>query len=147
DAEAERWANNLRGLETAQISTIHAFCANLLRQSAVEAGLDPRFEVLEDYLAANLQTQALTACLQRLLTSEDTPAKDLRELVLLYGWRPTVYALQYLLGQWDEIKWADWLARPAELVAADWQGAVRRQLLPRYVHYLLGASPKIARCL
>src|SRR5205085_10766332 len=35
DAEAERWAGHLRALETAQISTIHAFCATLLRQHAV----------------------------------------------------------------------------------------------------------------
>src|SRR5262249_25751927 len=44
DAEADRWARHLRDLETAQISTIHAFCGNLLRQHAVEAGLDPHFE-------------------------------------------------------------------------------------------------------
>src|SRR4051794_9141280 len=44
--EAERWARHLRGLETAPISTIHAFCGTLLRQFAVEAGLDPRFDVL-----------------------------------------------------------------------------------------------------
>src|SRR6516165_5138997 len=40
-ASAERWARRLRGLETAPVSTIHAFCGNLLRQQAVEAGLDP----------------------------------------------------------------------------------------------------------
>src|SRR5262249_25594574 len=48
DDAAERWARHLRGLESAQVSTIHAFCAALLRQHAVEAGVDPRFEVLED---------------------------------------------------------------------------------------------------
>src|ERR671936_404832 len=31
DAEADRWAVHLRGLEMAQISTIHAFCGTLLR--------------------------------------------------------------------------------------------------------------------
>src|SRR5437660_10499790 len=40
EEEAERWARHLRGLETAPISTIHAFCGTLLRQFAVEAGLD-----------------------------------------------------------------------------------------------------------
>ena len=40
-ASAERWAQHLRGLETAPISTIHSFCVTLLRQHAVEAGLDP----------------------------------------------------------------------------------------------------------
>src|SRR5262249_14381376 len=66
--EAEHWARHLRGLESAQISTIHAFCGTLLRQHALEAGLDPRFEILEDVLAANLEAEALTACLQRTLT-------------------------------------------------------------------------------
>src|SRR5436305_11115522 len=44
DEEAETWARHLRALEAAPISTIHAFCGTLLRQHAVEAGLDPRFD-------------------------------------------------------------------------------------------------------
>ena len=35
-------------LEEAQVSTIHGFCADLLRERPVEAGVDPRFEVLAD---------------------------------------------------------------------------------------------------
>src|SRR5262245_26845314 len=46
DAAAERWLRHLRAMETAHISTIHAFCSSLLRRHAVEAGLDPAFEVL-----------------------------------------------------------------------------------------------------
>ncbi len=34
-------------LDRANISTIHAFCARLLREKPVEAGVDPEFEVLE----------------------------------------------------------------------------------------------------
>jgi ATP-dependent helicase/nuclease subunit A len=47
DAEVERWDGHLRGLETAQISTIHAFCAALLRQHADEPCLDPRSDVIQ----------------------------------------------------------------------------------------------------
>jgi len=32
----------------ARISTIHAFCARLLKENPVEAGIDPGFEILED---------------------------------------------------------------------------------------------------
>src|SRR6185312_12334682 len=53
--DAERWARHLRALETAQISTIHAFCGTLLRQHAVAAGIDPLFDVLDEVLAANLR--------------------------------------------------------------------------------------------
>jgi ATP-dependent helicase/nuclease subunit A len=147
DAEAERWAGHFRALETAQISTIHAFCATLLRQHAVEAGLDPRFDVLEDVLSVNLEMEALTACLQRLLPSETGVGDDLRELVLLYGWPAVVEAVQHLLRGWDELPWRDWLDRPAEQVAEEWRQRTRSELLPRYVDYLLIASPKIARCL
>ena len=35
-------------LEEAQVSTIHGFCADLLRERPVEAGIDPGFEVLVD---------------------------------------------------------------------------------------------------
>src|SRR5438477_240735 len=50
DADAEVWARHLRNLEVAPISTIHAFCGALLRQYGIEAGLDPRFDVLEEVL-------------------------------------------------------------------------------------------------
>src|SRR5262249_42055768 len=130
DSEANRWAHHLRELETAQISTIHAFCGNLLRQHAVQARLDPHFQVLADYLAGNLESQALTACLQRLLTSETPAGKDLCELILLYGWRSAVEAIQHLIGQWDETRWAEWLSRAPEEIAADWLNNVREELLP-----------------
>lgn len=37
-----------RALETAYIGTIHAFCARLLRENPIEAGIDPFFKVLSD---------------------------------------------------------------------------------------------------
>jgi ATP-dependent helicase/nuclease subunit A len=147
EEEAERWARHLRNLETAQISTIHAFCGNLLRQHAVAAGLDPHFEVLEDYLAANLEGQALTACLQRLLTSETEAGEDLRQLILLYGWRATVESVQHLMGSGEQARWDEWLGLEAEEVVAAWIGPVRQAALGEYVKFLLSASPKIARCL
>lgn len=45
-------------LEEAQVSTIHGFCADLLRERPVEAGVDPRFEVLDDRSARRLFRQA-----------------------------------------------------------------------------------------
>ena len=37
----------LRDVDAAPIQTIHAFCANLLREHAIEAGIDPDFRVLD----------------------------------------------------------------------------------------------------
>jgi ATP-dependent helicase/nuclease subunit A len=147
DAEAETWVRHLRGLETAQITTIHAFAASLLRQHAVEAALDPRFDVLEDVLAANLRVEALTTCLQELLVAQEQAGEDLRQLIFFYGWRATVEAVEHLVGSAETTAWQTWLERPADQIAAEWLGSRRAELLPRYVDYLVAACPKIARCL
>ena len=146
-AESERWARHLRGLETAPISTIHSFCGTLLRQLAIEAGLDPHFDVLEDVLAVNLESEALASCLQRLLTAQSPVGEDLRQLVLLYGWRPVTEAVQHLLHAWDAAGWKSWLETSADAIAAGWVHQARTVLLPRYLQYVLAARSKIARCL
>jgi ATP-dependent helicase/nuclease subunit A len=147
DDEVERWTAHLRALETAQICTIHAFCGTLLRQHAVEAGIDPGFDVLEDVLSVNLETEALTTALQRLLTAQSEPGEALRQLVLLYGWKPVNEALQQLLGAWDDLAWRSWTDDSPERITAAWQHYARAELLPRYLSYLLAAAPKIAGCL
>lgn len=43
--ERGRLDDAIRQLETARISTIHALCADLLRERPIEAAVDPRFEV------------------------------------------------------------------------------------------------------
>jgi ATP-dependent helicase/nuclease subunit A len=145
DDEAEVWARHLRGLEAAPISTIHAFCGTLLRQHAVEAGLDPRFDVLEEVLAVNLEAEAAAAALQRLLTAQAPVGEDLRRLVLYFGWRAVVEAIGRLLRAWDERPWQRWLEQPPERVAADWARFAREDFLPRHIAFLLGSRPALVR--
>jgi ATP-dependent helicase/nuclease subunit A len=147
EEDVARWARHLRGLETAQISTIHAFCGALLRQHAVETGIDPLFDVLDEVMAANLRTEAYADALQELLTSQTAAGEDLRELVFLYSWRTTVAAVEHLVASADEPAWQEWLERPAADVARQWTEDDRRELLPRYVDYLVTAAPHIAHCL
>ncbi len=53
-------------LEEAHVSTIHGFCADLLHERPVEAGVDPQFEVLADG-AVRTFGQAFDGWLQRAL--------------------------------------------------------------------------------
>ena len=46
--EQERLNEALRQLEAAHIGTIHAFCADMLRERPVEAKVDPLFEVASE---------------------------------------------------------------------------------------------------
>ena len=52
--QRERLLTALRHLEKAFIGTIHSFCANILSQRPVEAGLDPQFQTLAEMESARL---------------------------------------------------------------------------------------------
>ena len=60
-AEAVRLDDAVRALEEARINTIHGFCADLLRERPVEAGVDPLFRVLTEGQADRLFDQAFDA--------------------------------------------------------------------------------------
>jgi ATP-dependent exoDNAse (exonuclease V) beta subunit len=62
-------------LEEAHVSTIHGFCADLLRERPVEAGVDPLFRVLTEDQAQRLFDQAFDAWLHRQL---DDPREGVR---------------------------------------------------------------------
>ena len=57
-AERERLRAALPKLEEARVSTIHGFCADLLREHPVEAGVDPYFEVAAEDTGAALFERA-----------------------------------------------------------------------------------------
>lgn len=42
-----KWRRYYRDFEKANISTIHSFCSDILRESAIEANIDPQFKVVE----------------------------------------------------------------------------------------------------
>ncbi len=57
----------IRELEVAHIGTIHAFCADLLRERPVEARIDPLFAVADDAEARRLFGEAFELWFQRVL--------------------------------------------------------------------------------
>src|ERR1051325_10089506 len=73
--EQARLDNALGRLEEAQVSTIHGFCADLLRERPVEAGVDPLFAVLTEPQAQRLYDEAFDAWLQRQLAAPSEGVK------------------------------------------------------------------------
>ena len=72
--------------EEAQVSTIHGFCAELLRERPVEACVDPAFLVLTDTQADRLFNEAFTEWLHlQLGNPEEGVRRSLRRPV---KWRP-----------------------------------------------------------
>jgi len=73
-----------RATEGAWISTIHSFCARLLRTHALAAGIDPRFAVLDERAAERLAGAAFDAALDALVDEHRSAA-----LALIAAYRPS----------------------------------------------------------
>ncbi|MEO8290024.1 MAG: UvrD-helicase domain-containing protein [Gaiellaceae bacterium] len=71
-----------RALDGAWISTIHGFCHRLLRAHPFEAGLDPRFRVLDENQASVLRSEAFAEALASYIDGSD--AERVR-LLATYG--------------------------------------------------------------
>jgi len=55
------WASLEARMDAARIGTIHSLCLEILRTHPAEAGLDPRFAVIDEGLAATLKADAIEA--------------------------------------------------------------------------------------
>ena len=70
---------DLVALETAQIGTIHGFCAGILREFCVQANLDPEFHVIEEVEAQMLASSAVRDALFAAVNAGDLPARRMLE--------------------------------------------------------------------
>ncbi len=68
-----------RELEQANISTIHGFCARLLRENSVPAGIDPEFRVLDARQSTIMQRQTAREVLDRMFAEEPAPVRRLMQ--------------------------------------------------------------------
>lgn len=53
------WRPRIAELDSLQVTTVHSFCRRLLTEHAVEAGIDPDFEVADEIGAASLRAEAV----------------------------------------------------------------------------------------
>jgi ATP-dependent helicase/nuclease subunit A len=141
-----RWRGILRGLEAARIGTFHAFCGEILRQHAIEAGVDPGFTVFEESIALAIRQGALDASLREALLRRDP---DLIDLAVEFGLSIVRQSIEILLANRSagEIReWAD--QEPRELVQIwqkIWGHEVQPALLDRFRQNLRPALDLIER--
>lgn len=72
-----RWRDQERAVENARITTIHAFCAGILREHALTLGLDPDFAPLAEGEMRLLVAETARAALHDLLEAGDADALHL----------------------------------------------------------------------
>ena len=70
----ERWQEELREADRASITTIDSFCGSILRENPVEAGMDPGFEVQEEYETVQFRLDTIGSFLDKAVRSGDEAA-------------------------------------------------------------------------
>ena len=137
-SERAAWKQLIATLDGAKISTIHSYCATLLRQFAAESGLDPRFELLDPPTADLLRLQCLDDHLRQLLVSGD---ERLIQLATHFGLRNLRdFTAELLGGQVDELaeRWSK--ASAADLVA-HWRENYDTQIAPAALASISTSDP------
>lgn len=113
-AEDRDWKALAREIESAPVSTIHGFCARVLREHALAAGVDPAFDVLGETESRLLLAEVVRkSLLDRLTDDRESAARLVGELGLSRASEQVANLVQWR-GQLG-----DWLAKPwtaAELV-------------------------------
>ena len=131
------WQARRHELEQLQVSTIHGLCARILRENAIAAGLDPRFEVLDEAQADILKETAVGQALAELARPGADPDSAILELLAslqlldlrdqladLLRKRGTVERMFAELPGTAELL-ARWEQGAAEMRAELWQEAMR----------------------
>jgi ATP-dependent helicase/nuclease subunit A len=138
EPEVDHWLQLLRELDTARISTIHSFCASLLRSHAVEAGLDPHFRVLDQVQADTLLIELIDDHLRDKLADQDNAVMD---LIVRYGLSALREMIAHLLRRRQEIDWSYWQTVSPDQLTAKWQDYHRREALSRILQSIAASIP------
>jgi len=68
--EIQKWSDLAAKMDSARIGTIHSLCTEILRAFPAEAGIDPRFEVVDEGVSKAYQHQAVEDTLKSLVAMD-----------------------------------------------------------------------------
>ncbi len=98
-------------LEEASIGTVHSFCAQILRERPVEAGVDPGFEELAEQETYRIYKRSFRTWLEARL-GEDSPGlrRAFARLAWRDGWDESPALEQLERAGWKLVEWRDYPA-------------------------------------
>lgn len=134
DADRRRWLAHSRELDSARISTIHAFCGSFLRANAVEAGLDPNFATLDQAQAESLLASVIDDELRRILADRN---EDAINLIIDYALRDVIGMIRALLEKRADLDLDAWADCSVDKVLDRWEQYFREEYLPAQMQTFL----------
>ncbi len=140
------WHDRRRDLDRLQVSTIHGLCARILRENAIAAGIDPRFEVLDEQEVGVLKEEAVRRTLAELAVAVAPSAGgslDLLSSLLVRDLRNELTGLLAKRGTAEHLFRR--LPGPAELLER-WSAGLEK-MRPAAWREMLSAEPEFGRAL
>ncbi len=137
-AAQQHWLRLLREIDAARVSTIHAFCASLLRNHAAQAGLDPTFGVLDQSDADVLQYEVIDDLLRQQLEDLDPDSLD---LAAAYGLQRLKQQIAELLGHRGDDAFRTWLDESSENLVTTWHKWHDVNAVPNAIGEIAAAAP------
>jgi ATP-dependent exoDNAse (exonuclease V) beta subunit len=136
-----RLEDALKNLEEAHVSTIHGFCADLLRERPVEAGVDPLFTVLTEAQARRLYAEAFSAWFQDVLRDPPEGVRRSLRRTSRRGWSGDVDedgpVERLRRAGWELAEWRDF---PASWTRPDFDRDAQVRALADAVHAFAAIS-------
>jgi ATP-dependent exoDNAse (exonuclease V) beta subunit len=144
EAEKHNLESALEHLEEASIGTIHAFCAQILRERPVEAVVDPAFQELSAPEAERLYQRAFRGWIQHKLNEE---APGLRRSFARMAWQESFLGELSPMEQLQETgrKLVEWRDFPTPWRTAEFDRAVEIDALVTRVEELAALCAKCKR--
>jgi ATP-dependent helicase/nuclease subunit A len=116
--EVEHWLRVTREIDSARVSTIHSFCATILRNAAVEAKLDPQFGLMDPNIGASFLRNAVTEAVHDAVATQQTFALD---IVQEFGLDRTISLCESLVRQRFQLNRPLWRDQTPEKLAEFWK--------------------------
>ena len=132
--EAARLESIRDALPAAFIGTIHAFCARVLREYPVEAGVDAAFGMIEKVDGESMLRECMTGILGEVLRdgNPEIPGGRLMDLLRSLGRRRVLHLLGRLVAKPDLLEMftagGGVYAQSDETILASWERAIRESI-------------------
>ena len=127
------WHSLIRSLDAARVSTIHSFCADLVRNHAIELGIDPAFRVADAAEAQVLLGDTIDSLLRDRLSPSDGAADPLLiDTAALFGVSGLRDRLRTLVSSASDPSFSEWANRTPQQSIEAWRTFYRDEVAPRY---------------
>jgi ATP-dependent helicase/nuclease subunit A len=135
--DMEAWQSLISSLDLVRISTIHSFCQALLRNHALELGLDPQFQILDEAIAGGYLQQSIDEVLMELIEARDP---DVMHLLQFYELHTVKNHLAMYVRNRFRIRLEEFLQRTTVEWAEEYERYYRGEYLPTILQEIMGSN-------